>query len=114
MTMGNRGPPYPGHFWTLLPEAWEQAFVASGCRIARRQMSRLCWYGLTTPLPLAKVYTLHLLGNVASLIPTARSERGSWQCRAPAGDAVDAHHKDEGAGRSLARIAAENGGAISL
>jgi hypothetical protein len=49
----------PGHFWPLLPAAWEQAFCASGFRIVRRQMSRLCWYGLPTPLPLAMVYELH-------------------------------------------------------
>jgi SAM-dependent methyltransferase len=55
----------PGHFWALLPEEWEQAFCASGFRIARRQMSRLCWYGLPTPLPLAMVYELHPLIGVA-------------------------------------------------
>lgn len=49
----------PGHFWTLLPQDWEQAFRDSGFHIARRQMSRLCWYGLPTPLPLAMVYELH-------------------------------------------------------
>jgi len=49
----------PGHFWTLLPEEWEQAFCASGFCIARRRMSRLCWYGLPTPLPLTMVYELH-------------------------------------------------------
>src|SRR5262245_40159556 len=42
----------PGHFWPLLPHEWEQVFVASGFRIHRWQMSRLCWYGLPTPLPL--------------------------------------------------------------
>jgi SAM-dependent methyltransferase len=55
----------PGHFWTLFPEEWEQAFCASGFRIARRQMSRLCWYGLPTPLPLAMVYELHPRVSVA-------------------------------------------------
>lgn len=48
----------PGHFWTLLPEEWEEVFRAGGWRIQRRQMSRLCWYGLPTPLPLAMVYEL--------------------------------------------------------
>jgi SAM-dependent methyltransferase len=51
----------PGHFWRLLPQEWEQHFIASGFRIQRRQMSRLCWYGLPTPLPLAMVYELHPL-----------------------------------------------------
>jgi 2-polyprenyl-3-methyl-5-hydroxy-6-metoxy-1,4-benzoquinol methylase len=49
----------PGHFWRLLPREWEQHFMASGFHIQRRQMSRLCWYGLPTPLPLAMVYELH-------------------------------------------------------
>ena len=49
----------PGHFWPLLPHEWEEAFVASGFRMHRRQMSRLCWYGLPTSLPLAMVYELH-------------------------------------------------------
>jgi len=62
----------PGHFWPLLPHEWEQVFVASGFHIHRRQMSRLCWYGLPTPLPLAMVYELH---PVAS--PSGREfERG--------------------------------------
>jgi SAM-dependent methyltransferase len=51
----------PGHFWRLLPQEWEQHFIASGFRIQRRQMSRLCWYGLPTPLPLAMVYELRPL-----------------------------------------------------
>jgi 2-polyprenyl-3-methyl-5-hydroxy-6-metoxy-1,4-benzoquinol methylase len=55
----------PGHFWPLLPQEWEQAFCASGFRIMRRQMSRLCWYGLPTPLPLAMVYELHPLVSAA-------------------------------------------------
>jgi SAM-dependent methyltransferase len=54
----------PGHFWPLLPQEWEQAFCASGFRIVRHQMSRLCWYGLPTPLPLAMVYELHPLARV--------------------------------------------------
>lgn len=49
----------PGHFWTLLPEAWEDVFTASGFWIHRRHMSRLCWFGMPTPLPLAMVYELH-------------------------------------------------------
>ena len=49
----------PGHFWPLLPHEWEEVFIASGFHIQRRQMSRLCWYGLPTPLPLAMVYELH-------------------------------------------------------
>ncbi len=51
----------PGHFWTLLPKDWERAFIECGFHIQRRQMSRLCWYGLPTPLPLAMVYELHLM-----------------------------------------------------
>ena len=39
-----------------------KVFVVSGFRIYRRQMSRLCWYGLPTPLPLAMVYELHPIG----------------------------------------------------
>ncbi len=53
----------PGHFWPLLPHEWEEVFVASGFRIHRRQMSRLCWYGLPTPLPLAMVYELHPMSH---------------------------------------------------
>jgi SAM-dependent methyltransferase len=49
----------PGHFWTLLPEEWETVFHDSGFHIVHRQMSRLYWYGLPTPLPLAMVYELH-------------------------------------------------------
>jgi SAM-dependent methyltransferase len=52
----------PGHFWPLLPREWEEVFVVSGFRIYRRQMSRLCWYRLPTPLPLAMVYELHPIG----------------------------------------------------
>jgi SAM-dependent methyltransferase len=48
----------PGHFWTLLPHEWERVFTENGWHIRRRQMSRLCWYGLPTPLPLAMVYEL--------------------------------------------------------
>ena len=48
----------PGHFWPILPNEWEEAFAVSGFRIYRQQMSRLCWYGLPTPLPLAIVYEL--------------------------------------------------------
>jgi SAM-dependent methyltransferase len=51
----------PGHFWPFLPDEWEEVFVVSGFRIYRRQMSRLCWFGLPTPLPLAMVYELHPL-----------------------------------------------------
>ncbi len=49
----------PGHFWTLLPHEWEHVFTESGFHIQRRHMSRLCWYGLPTPLSLAMVYELH-------------------------------------------------------
>ncbi len=49
----------PGHFWPLLPHEWETAFAASGFRIYRQQMSRLCLYDVPTPLPLAMVYELH-------------------------------------------------------
>ena len=56
----------PGHFWPLLPHEWEEVFVASGFRIYRRQMSRLCWYGLPTPLPLAMVYELHPVSHLPS------------------------------------------------
>lgn len=48
----------PGHFWTLLPQDWERLFTASGFYIQRQRMSRICWYGLPTPLPLAMVYEL--------------------------------------------------------
>lgn len=51
----------PGHFWTLLPQDWEHVFQQQGWRIGQRQMSRLCWYGLPTPLPLAMVYELHAI-----------------------------------------------------
>lgn len=51
----------PGHFWPILPTDWEQAFTATGWQIQRQQMSRLCWYGLPMPLPLAMVYELRLL-----------------------------------------------------
>jgi SAM-dependent methyltransferase len=56
----------PGHFWKLLPAQWETVFTASGFHIHRRQMSRLCWYGLPTPLPLAMVYELHPTGVAQS------------------------------------------------
>jgi 2-polyprenyl-3-methyl-5-hydroxy-6-metoxy-1,4-benzoquinol methylase len=49
----------PGHFWTILPDEWERVFTESGFRIQHRHMSRLCWYDLPTPLPLAMVYELH-------------------------------------------------------
>ena len=49
----------PGHFWPIPPNEWEEAFAVSGFCIYRQQMSRLCWYGLPTPLPLAMVYELH-------------------------------------------------------
>jgi len=55
----------PGHFWPLLPYEWEEVFVVSGFCIYRRQMSRLCWYGLPIPLPLAMVYELHPIGHHA-------------------------------------------------
>jgi SAM-dependent methyltransferase len=64
----------PGHFWTLLPEEWEPAFTASGFRIQRRQMSRLCWFGLPTPLPLAMVYELHPMPTVSSWSPSAPAD----------------------------------------
>jgi SAM-dependent methyltransferase len=57
----------PGHFWRLRLEEWEAVFTACGLRIHRRQMSRLCWYGLPTPLPLAMVYEL----RPAATLPTA-------------------------------------------
>jgi len=49
----------PGHIWKLLPEEWERVFVAHGFRIQQKRMSRLYWYRLPTPLPLAMVYELH-------------------------------------------------------
>ncbi|MGE3539716.1 MAG: class I SAM-dependent methyltransferase [Candidatus Tectimicrobiota bacterium] len=51
----------PGHFWPLQPYEWEEAFMASGWHILRQQMSRLCCYGLPTPLPLAMVYELQAM-----------------------------------------------------
>jgi SAM-dependent methyltransferase len=61
----------PGHFWKLLPRDWEAVFTASGWRIHRRQMSRLCWFGLPTPLPLAMVYELHPTAAARAGPPTA-------------------------------------------
>jgi SAM-dependent methyltransferase len=58
----------PGHYWTLLPEEWEHVFAASDFVIQRRQMSRLCWYGLPTPLPLAMVYELRLDTTISSRV----------------------------------------------
>jgi SAM-dependent methyltransferase len=57
----------PGHFWTLLPAEWEAVFTAAGFRIHRQHMSRLCWFGLPTPLPLAMVYELRLSSPVADV-----------------------------------------------
>lgn len=48
----------PGHFWPWPPPAWEAAFRTTGWQVQRQQMSRLCWFGLPTPLPLAMVYEL--------------------------------------------------------
>ncbi|MBI4583723.1 MAG: methyltransferase domain-containing protein [Planctomycetes bacterium] len=48
----------PGHLWKLLPGEWEEVFREAGFKIQRRKMSRICWYGLPTPLPLAMVYEL--------------------------------------------------------
>lgn len=55
----------PGHFWPWPPQEWEAAFHASGWRIQRQQMSRLCCFGLPTPLPLAMVYALQALEDTA-------------------------------------------------
>lgn len=52
----------PGHFWTWLPAEWERRFRQSGFGIRRQKMSRICWYGLPTPLPHAMVYELYPLG----------------------------------------------------
>lgn len=49
----------PGHFWPWPPSEWEAAFRLTGWSIHRQHMSRLCWFGLPTPLPLAMVYELH-------------------------------------------------------
>jgi SAM-dependent methyltransferase len=51
----------PGHFWTGLPAEWERLFGDSGFAIRRRKMSRICWYGMPTPLPHAMVYELQPL-----------------------------------------------------
>lgn len=48
----------PGHIWKLLPDEWDQVFRAEGLRVERKQMSRICWYWLKTPLPLAMVFSL--------------------------------------------------------
>jgi SAM-dependent methyltransferase len=61
----------PGHFWRLLPEEWEAVFTACGLRIHRRQMSRLCWCGVLTPLPLAIVYELRPATAQPTVAPTA-------------------------------------------
>ena len=51
----------PGHVWKLLPEEWERMFATQGFHMQQKRMSRLCWYGLPTPLPLAMVYVLRLV-----------------------------------------------------
>jgi 2-polyprenyl-3-methyl-5-hydroxy-6-metoxy-1,4-benzoquinol methylase len=48
----------PGHVWRFLPEDWAKIFQESGFRVEGREMSRICWYGLPTPLPLAEVFDL--------------------------------------------------------
>lgn len=48
----------PGHQWRLLPSQWEEVFLAAGFRVAARRMSRIYWYRLMTPLPLAMVFDL--------------------------------------------------------
>ena len=48
----------PGHLWKLLPDEWEKTFADAGFQVENRKMSRICWYGLPTPLPLAMVYEL--------------------------------------------------------
>ena len=53
----------PGHLWKLLPEDWEMTFADAGFQIDGRKMSRVCWYGLPTPLPLAMVYELRASGR---------------------------------------------------
>jgi SAM-dependent methyltransferase len=59
----------PGHFWPLMPQEWEQQFIAAGLCIQRRQMSWLCLYGLPTPLPLAMVYELVVRKNHHADLP---------------------------------------------
>jgi len=48
----------PGHIWRLLPAGWEAVFAAAGLEVRRRRMSRISWYRLPTPLPLAMVFDL--------------------------------------------------------
>ena len=67
----------PGHFWTLLPDEWEQVFTESNFGIQRRQMSRLCWFGLPTPLPLAMVYELQSVAVKPHQDTTAGPETAS-------------------------------------
>jgi SAM-dependent methyltransferase len=55
----------PGHLWRILPAEWEREFEAAGLAICRRRMSRICCYGLPTPLPLAMVYELRPVASPA-------------------------------------------------
>lgn len=48
----------PGHLWKMLPREWEEVFRQAGLGVRRRRMSRICWMGLPTPLPLAMVFEL--------------------------------------------------------
>ncbi|MBI4605755.1 MAG: methyltransferase domain-containing protein [Planctomycetes bacterium] len=48
----------PGHIWRLLPDEWARVFESQGFRVARRRMSRVWWYRLPTPLPLAMALDL--------------------------------------------------------
>ncbi len=48
----------PGHIWRLLPPEWEDVFRTAGFRVQEKRMSRIAWYGLVTPLPLAMVFDL--------------------------------------------------------
>lgn len=69
----------PGHIWKLLPDEWEHIFVEHGFRVQQRRMSRLCWYGFPTPLPLAMVYELHANTAATQCLSTAAHDREPWQ-----------------------------------
>jgi len=53
----------PGHVWRFLPDDWARIFEDSGFSIRAREVSRICWYGIPTPLPLAEVFDLRPSGN---------------------------------------------------
>lgn len=48
----------PGHIWRYLPDEWVAVFEECGLRVCRREMSRISWFRLRTPLPLAEIFHL--------------------------------------------------------